>query len=82
MGEHHARHDIELSLRSEVLTLFDILHSATAVNAESLQMEGEFGVVKPGALADLLVVDGNPLWVINCLGMNGRHITHFVLDDL
>ena len=33
----------------------------TAVNAEILQREGELGVVRPGALADLIVVDGDPL---------------------
>jgi imidazolonepropionase-like amidohydrolase len=31
------------------------------VNAEILGRSGELGTIRPGALADLLVVDGNPL---------------------
>lgn len=46
----------------------DILRMATATNAELLEMsgsrnpyEGKLGVIEEGALADLLVVNGNPL---------------------
>jgi imidazolonepropionase-like amidohydrolase len=46
----------------------DILRMATSVNAELLAMSGprnpypgKLGVVEEGALADLLVIDGNPL---------------------
>jgi imidazolonepropionase-like amidohydrolase len=57
---------------------FDILHSATAVNAEILQMQGKLSVVKLGALADLLVIDGNPLENIDLLAAGGRHLTHIM----
>jgi imidazolonepropionase-like amidohydrolase len=46
----------------------DILKMATSVNAELLAMsglrnpyQGKLGVIEEGALADLLVIDGNPL---------------------
>ena len=46
----------------------DILSMATSVNAELLAMSGprnpypaKLGVIEEGALADLLVVDGNPI---------------------
>jgi imidazolonepropionase-like amidohydrolase len=46
----------------------DILKMATSINAELLAMSGlrnpypgKLGVVEEGALADLLVIDGNPL---------------------
>jgi imidazolonepropionase-like amidohydrolase len=46
----------------------DILTMATATNAELLGLSnlrnpypGKLGVIEPGAFADLLVVDGNPL---------------------
>jgi len=80
LGAQHIRQGTEFTLRSQVLTPFDILHSATAVNAEILQMKDKLGVVKPGALADLLVVDGNPLKDINLLAANGRHLSHIMID--
>ncbi|GGJ41292.1 hypothetical protein CDQ92_08250 [Sphingopyxis bauzanensis] len=42
-------------------TPFEVLNSATAINAEILGMEGKLGCISPGAFADLLVVDGDPL---------------------
>jgi imidazolonepropionase-like amidohydrolase len=39
----------------------DILRSATSMNAEILQQKGKLGVIAPGALADLIVVRGDPL---------------------
>jgi imidazolonepropionase-like amidohydrolase len=80
LGEQHTRHGMEFTIRAEVLAPFDILHSATAVNAEILQMKDKLGVIKEGALADLLVVDGNPLSDINLLAAGGRYITHIMLD--
>ena len=37
------------------------IRAATTTAARLLRREGEFGVIAPGALADLLVIDGNPL---------------------
>jgi imidazolonepropionase-like amidohydrolase len=37
------------------------LRCATAVGGELMGHKGELGIVKEGALADLLLVDGNPL---------------------
>jgi imidazolonepropionase-like amidohydrolase len=51
----------EFALRAQVSAPIDVLKSATSVNAELLQMEGQLGCIKPGAYADLLLVDGNPL---------------------
>jgi imidazolonepropionase-like amidohydrolase len=39
----------------------EALRCATAVGGELMGHKGELGVIKPGALADLLLVDGNPL---------------------
>lgn len=80
LGEHHTLRGMEFQLRSEVLTPFEILHSATAMNAQILQMEGKLGVIRPGAFADLLVVDGNPLTNIDVLAADGRHLTHIMVD--
>jgi imidazolonepropionase-like amidohydrolase len=69
-----------ITIRGEVLSPFDILHSATAVNAEILQMKDQLGVIQPGALADLILLDGNPLNDIQLLAANGRYLTHIMAD--
>ncbi len=61
LGETHDQQSRELAIRARVLSPLEILRSATLVNAEILGRRGELGVVAPGALADLLVVDGDPL---------------------
>lgn len=61
LGDLHSFQRDEFRLRREVEAAFDILHSATAVNAELLQMPDEIGVIKDGAFADMLVINGNPL---------------------
>jgi imidazolonepropionase-like amidohydrolase len=50
----------ELELRGQVSKPIDVLRSATSINAEILQRSGELGCIKPGALADILVLEGNP----------------------
>jgi imidazolonepropionase-like amidohydrolase len=51
----------ELLLRGQVQAPVDVLRSATSVNAEIVQRAGELGQIIPGALADLILVDGDPL---------------------
>jgi len=55
---------------------FDIIRSATTVNAELLNRSGEIGVVAPGGRADLIAVDGNPLADISLLDGQGERLTH------
>lgn len=47
------------------LSPYEALKAATADAAEFMGAPGEFGVVKPGARADLVLVIGNPLEDIN-----------------
>jgi imidazolonepropionase-like amidohydrolase len=61
LGGMHEEQLSEFTLRREVQPPADILRSATTVAAHLLRMEGQVGVVAPGAYADLLVVDGDPL---------------------
>lgn len=51
----------ELELRTELDESRNVVRSATAVNADLLQMAGQLGTIRQGAFADLLVIDGNPL---------------------
>jgi hypothetical protein len=46
----------------------------TLVNACILQRERELGELVPGAFADLLVVEGEPLQNLDLLQHQGRHI--------
>jgi imidazolonepropionase-like amidohydrolase len=39
-----------------------------------LQQEGKLGCVSPGAHADLLVIEGDPLQDIELLAANGRNL--------
>src|ERR1700689_5896519 len=51
----------EFIIRSEIQPPADLIRAATTTAARLLRREGELGVIAPGALADLLVIDGNPL---------------------
>jgi imidazolonepropionase-like amidohydrolase len=71
MHEHQSR---EFLIRAEAMTPFEAIRSATLVNAELLQMAGKLGVVASGAIADLLVVNGNPLEDLGLLQDQGGHL--------
>ena len=51
----------EFRIRAEILGARDVIASATVIGAEVLGMEGKLAQIVPDALADMLVVDGNPL---------------------
>jgi len=70
----------EFLIRSEVEPAVDILRSATSVTADLLGEAGELGCVKAGALADLIVVDGNPLEDLTLLQDEGRHLAYIMKD--
>lgn len=61
LGRLMPQQSIEFRLRRETCQPIEILRSATSVNAGLLQMEGRLGTIAPGAFADILVVEGNPL---------------------
>jgi imidazolonepropionase-like amidohydrolase len=75
MGELHVAQSREFSIRREVLPAAEVIAAATVVNAEILNRAGELGVIAPGALADVLVVDGDPLKDINLLLGQGEHLS-------
>ncbi|MBO0847962.1 MAG: amidohydrolase family protein [Pseudonocardia sp.] len=61
LGDMHYRQLTEFSIRARVQPPADIIRAATTTAAELLGLTGRAGTVAPGAFADLLVVDGNPL---------------------
>lgn len=74
LGVTYVRECTEFTLRSEVFSPLEILRQATSTNAEMMQMAGEIGVIAPGARADLIVVDGDPLADLGLLAADGRHV--------
>ncbi len=61
LGPLQDRKARELEIKTEVMSPMKALVSATRTNAGLFGMEGEIGTVEEGKLADLLVVEGNPL---------------------
>ena len=74
LGEMHADQSLEFTLRAPAMPASEILRSATFVNAEMMGQAGKLGVIAPGAYADLVVVDGNPLQDLTLLQEQGRHL--------
>jgi imidazolonepropionase-like amidohydrolase len=64
----------ELLIRAEALPAAEVLRSATLVGAEVVGMAGRIGRVAPGYLADLLVVEGDPLADLGVLQDQGARI--------
>jgi len=74
LGEMHQDQSTEFLIRAEILGNLETIRSATSIAAAILQREGELGTVRAGALADLIVVDGNPLQDITLLTGQGEHL--------
>jgi len=64
----------EFSIRREVQPAIEVIRSATTIAAEVIRRPGKLGTIAPGAWADLVVVDGNPLDDIHLLEGQGRHM--------
>jgi imidazolonepropionase-like amidohydrolase len=82
LGPMHRHQSREFVIRAETMAPFDIIRSATIVNAELLNRAGELGVVAPGARADLIAVDGDPLADIALLDGEGEHLSHIMKDGV
>ena len=52
---------VEFELKGQVMKPMEVLLSATKVNAELFRMSHKIGSVEPNKLADLIVLEGNPL---------------------
>ncbi len=68
-------------------TPYEVLKMATSINAELLKLcgprdpyPGELGVVKEGALADLILVDGNPLQNIDLVAEPDKNFVVIMKD--
>lgn len=82
LGAMHKYQSREFVLRAEAMAPFEVIRSATSVNAELLNRAAELGVVAPGARADLIAVDGDPLRDISLLDGQGEHLSVIMKDGV
>jgi len=80
LGAMQVHQSDEFRIRGQVQAAADVLRSATVVAADLLGRTGELGVVAEGAVADLLVVDGDPLQDTGVLAAPERSLTAVVQD--
>ncbi len=74
LGETHGAQSREFTLRAEVQSSADVLRSATIINADLLRHSDRLGVLKPGAFADFLLVNGDPLKDLGVLIGQGERL--------
>jgi imidazolonepropionase-like amidohydrolase len=74
LGEMHRHQSEEFVIRGRALPAHEVIASATHIAAKLLRQDGKLGTVAPGAHADLIVVDGDPLRDLSLLTAQGRHM--------
>jgi imidazolonepropionase-like amidohydrolase len=74
LGEMHRYQSEEFTIRGRVIPAIEVIRSATTVAAELIRMPGKLGIVEAGAIADLIVVDGNPVKNLALFLDQGAHI--------
>ena len=74
LGQLQVDQSREFLLRAEVLSPIEIIRQATLVGADIVRQPGKLGVVEPGAFADLIVVDGDPLKDLGLFQDQGKHL--------
>jgi len=82
LGPMHRHQCREFVLRAEAMKPIDVIRSATTVNAALLNRESELGVIAPGARADLIALDGDPLADIALLDGEGEHLALIMKDGV
>ena len=75
LGALEDEQTVEFQIRGRVMPAIEVIRSATLIGAEVVRQEGKLGVVEPGAFADLLVVDGDPLKNLGLFKDGGPHLS-------
>ncbi|HTW88778.1 MAG TPA: amidohydrolase family protein [Candidatus Binataceae bacterium] len=72
----------EFEMRIELDDPPNVISSATRINAELLNSNGKLGEITPGAYADLLVVEGNPLCDLRVMTDPQRNLKLIMKDGV
>jgi imidazolonepropionase-like amidohydrolase len=80
LGGMHPEQSGEFTLRGRYLPADAVIRSATVDAAKVLRMEGQIGEIAPGAFADIIAVDGNPLDDLALLTGQGAHMP-FIMKE-
>jgi imidazolonepropionase-like amidohydrolase len=80
VGPGQDRKGEELIIKAEILGAMGAIVSATKTNAELLNLDDRLGTIEVGKLADLIVLDGNPLKNVG-LFADGRKTVRLVLKE-
>lgn len=74
LAEMHRHQSEEFVIRGRVLSPIEVIRTTTVNAAKLLRMEGRIGTIAEGAFADLIVVNGDPLYDLSLMTGQGRHI--------
>jgi imidazolonepropionase-like amidohydrolase len=74
LGQLQSEQSREFMIRAEVQKPIEVIRAATLIGAEIVRQVGKLGCLKPGAFADLLLVDGNPLLNLGVLQEQGKFL--------
>jgi imidazolonepropionase-like amidohydrolase len=74
LGDMHRHQLQEFIIRAQVQPNLEVIRAATNYAASLLRMDGQLGVIAPGAHADVIVLDGDPLKDIRVLTDPGRYL--------
>jgi imidazolonepropionase-like amidohydrolase len=77
-GERHTQ-ELEIFVKYGGYTPLEAITIATRDNAFAMGLEGELGTVQAGKLADLIVLDRDPVADIGALAA-GKHLVHVIKD--
>ena len=79
---------LEWTARAKLFSSAEVMKQATSIGAELIEMSGErnrykeapLGVIKEGAYADLVLVDGNPLKDVTILSKPDKNLKLIMKD--
>jgi len=77
-GVLHA-HEAEIMVKFGRYTPMEAITAYTKDNAYAVGLEGELGVIEPGKLADILILNADPLEDISVL-QGGKHLSAVIKD--